>query len=63
MAVASNSFSDVAGLDGIAVSLNTTGRSALSRVVILNEGCRHGMAEGVPCLGYHVLSHEKSQVH
>lgn len=29
VAVASNGLSDVAGLDGIAVSLNTTGRSAL----------------------------------
>lgn len=31
MAIASNGFSDVAGLDGIAVSLNTTGRSALGQ--------------------------------
>lgn len=35
----------------------------LSRAVVLNEGCGDGMAEGIPCLGYHILPHEKSQVH
>lgn len=35
----------------------------LSRVVVLNEGGRNGMAEGVSCLGYHVLPHKKSQIH
>lgn len=120
VAVASNGLSDVAGLDGIAVSLDTTGRSALfplpllgfgrvlscapvpqgarrsstcmlgprrgscwcrrrcvlrrvwaglqtggplSRIVVLNEGCRNGMAEGIPCLRYHILPHKKSQIH
>ena len=35
----------------------------LRRVVVLNEGGGNGMAEGVSCLGYHVLPHKKSQIH
>ena len=35
----------------------------LSRAVVLDEGCRNGVAEWVSCLGCHVLPHKKSQIH
>lgn len=35
----------------------------LSRAVILNEGRRNSMTEWVSRLGYHVLSHKKSQIY